>query len=147
MCATALSWVATKPLVGRAITHRVLRGSAAFAAAARQQSASGASLFCYFSPYLDRYLLEEQRPTTTPPTTSWFWALREHFITVDYPLLFRLGDALPPTAASWLYAGLARVGEAALQGAASVVPMRRGDKNRNSSSIVRGLVEFNKHRI
>ena len=70
--------VAVRPLAGRSITHQVHLGSAAFAEVALQHSRSASSLFCYFSPYSDRYLVEVQQPTSAPPKANWFWALREH---------------------------------------------------------------------
>ena len=107
--------VRVKPIAGRAITHTLYTSAQQFVSScALQHSQSAGSVFAYFSPYNDRFLVEVTKPTALPPRGSWFWALREHFITVDYPLLFRLGDALPTSLASVLYAALARVGELAL---------------------------------
>ena len=92
--------VRIKPLVGRRITHTTYNGAAHFVKeCASKHSSSGCSLFAYFNPYTDSILVEKTYPTTIPPRTNWFWSLREHFITVDYPLLFRLGDNLPTTIA------------------------------------------------
>ena len=107
--------VRVKPVGGRTITH-VRYGSAKefVHECASKHSASGGSIFAYFSPYSERFLVETTRPTAKSPKGSWFWAVREHFITVDFPLLFRLGDALPTFLASALYALLNRASEIAL---------------------------------
>ena len=107
--------VRVKPLTGRAIAHTFYSSANEFVGScALRHAQSGGSIFAYFSPYTDRFLVEVTKPTSLTPRGSWFWALREHFITVDYPLLFRLGDAMPTFLAAGIYAALARVGEIAL---------------------------------
>eukprot|EP00966_Prymnesium_polylepis_P137726 3182940-Prymnesium_polylepis.1 len=58
--------VRVKPLGGRSISHSICRGAEAFAAVAVRHAESGSSIFAYFSPYDDRYLVERQADTHVP---------------------------------------------------------------------------------
>ena len=73
-----------KPISGRSITHALYPSAKQFVTkCALQHAASGGSVLAYFSPYSDRFLVEVAKPSPLPPRGSWFWALREHFITID----------------------------------------------------------------